>query len=169
VKDDAGRWYEKVRNYRRNAKAFTDSLPDLQEGLAEYNRNINRIIEIANENAVELILVTQPFMWGREISKKEEDLLWFGEIGKFTQGESDTYYSVSALADGMNRYNAELLSICEDRGIVCIDLASMLPKGTVSFYDDVHFNEPGARSVATILAENILALKRLTESHGNLD
>ena len=165
VEDDAEVWYEKVRSYRRNAETIIDQLPDIQSGLDEYNRNVNKIIDVANDNAVELILVTQPVMWGTEDSDGNEDLLWFGGIGDFTKGESDAYYSVPALAEGMNRYNAELLSICEERGSECLDLASLLPKGTLSFYDDAHFNEAGARAVAAILSEYVLASKRITEFH----
>lgn len=158
VKDDAGRWYEKVRRYRRNATTIRDRLPDLRPALEEYNSNIQRMIDIAQEHGVELVLMTQPVLWGPELSQDEEELLWFGGVGRFTKGEADVYYSVSALADGMNRYNAELLSICESRSVECIDLAAMLPKSTQTFFDDVHFNEPGARAVAGILVEELLGL-----------
>jgi hypothetical protein len=39
----------------------------------------------------------------------------------------------------------------------CYDLASVVPKSTASFYDDVHFNEEGARVVAAHLVDYLLS------------
>ena len=63
------------------------------------------------------------------------------------------YYTVRALNEGMTGYNAALLQVCKDRGVECIDLASLLPKDLTTFYDDEHFNENGAARVAEIVAE----------------
>jgi hypothetical protein len=51
----------------------------------------------------------------------------------------------------MIEFNAETLAICADRGLSCFDLAAVLPSDTTIFYDDVHFNEQGARAVAAAL------------------
>jgi hypothetical protein len=37
-------------------------------------------------------------------------------------------------------------------------LASGLPRDMSTFYDDVHFNESGARRVASVLAEEMMKL-----------
>ena len=67
------------------------------------------------------------------------------------------YYSPAALAKGLEAYNARLLDICRRRGAECVDLASMLAKDTSVFYDDLHFNESGARKVAAVLASYLAA------------
>ena len=162
VQDDAGYWYNEVRKYRKNAKKIISELPDITIGLEEYRKNINKIIDLIKEKNVRLILMTQPVMWNREISKEFEELLWTGGIGYFMIGKAEAYYSIDVLANVMGRYNKTLLKICIERHIECIDLASMLPKDTSIFYDDYHFNESGAKSVANIVAKYL----EKTLSHG---
>jgi lysophospholipase L1-like esterase len=153
IQDNAGIWYNEVRKYRKNAKKIITESPDMTIGLEEYRRNINKIIDVTNEKHVRLVLMTQPVMWDREISNELEDLLWLGGVGDFMNGKADTYYSIDVLSKAMKQYNDNLLDICIERHIECIDLASMLPKNIGIFYDDVHFNESGAKSVASIVAQ----------------
>lgn len=56
----------------------------------------------------------------------------------------------------MKRYNDAVLEVCKAEGLECIDL-SHLEEDTTVFYDDVHFNEAGARKVARILADYLQA------------
>ena len=68
--------------------------------------------------------------------------------GPAADPERQAYYATTALARGMAAFNAELLSACREHGIDCLDLAALLPADTTVFYDDLHFNEAGARAVA---------------------
>ena len=128
----------------------------MHTGLLEYRRNIEKIIDITNAHKIRLVLLTQPVIWDPEHSGAYDELLWMGGVGDFTTGQSDTYYSVKVLADAMHRYNQELLSICSERKLDCINLAALLPKDTTTFYDDVHFNESGAQKVAELVSQHIL-------------
>jgi lysophospholipase L1-like esterase len=153
VQDDAGNWYAEVRDYRRQAKKILSELPDMTVGLVEYRNNLHAIIDLVEGKNVRFVLMTQPVMWSGEGTKEYEELYWLGGIGDFMHGKADAYYSADVLANAMEQYNNALLEICTERQIECIDLASMLPKDTSVFYDDVHFNEPGAKRVADIVAE----------------
>jgi len=150
--DEAGRVYETWRENRRKASEIRTELPDLTSALNEYERNVNRLIDLARERGIRLILVTQPAMWSHDLSAELEALLWFGGIGDFQRETGVPYYSPAALAKGLRAYNERLLQICRSRGAECVDLASMLEKDTTVFYDDLHFNEHGARKVAAVLA-----------------
>jgi len=48
------------------------------------------------------------------------------------------------------------LRICQERRVECLDLAPLLEKDTTVFYDDVHFNESGARKVAQAVSRYVL-------------
>jgi hypothetical protein len=155
--DEAGMWYVDARNRRQNAKVMLDTLPDLSPALEEYRRNINEIANIAQRRSVRLILLTQPVLWDKDLDKSLEDLLLFGGTTRdFLQRGSDTYYSTRALAAAMDKYNDTLLSVCRTRQLECIDMASLLPKDTTVFYDDAHFNEPGAEKVASVITTYML-------------
>ena len=81
-------------------------------------------------------------------------LLWYGRIGNLQRADGTEYYSVEALARAMQLYNDTLMQTCASRNVECLDLAALVPKGTTSFYDDVHFNEQGSRIVARAVADN---------------
>lgn len=56
----------------------------------------------------------------------------------------------------MAAFNDTLLNVSQNRHLECVDLASMLEKDTIVFYDDAHFNESGSQKVAMILSEYLL-------------
>jgi lysophospholipase L1-like esterase len=153
AQDEAGEIYVKFRRHRQSAAEMRDDLPDLSSALGEYARNINRMIDVAGGRSVRLIFVTQPAMWRADLPEELEALLWFGGIGPFQDEPGMPYYSAKALAEGIDLYNATLLETCRERRVECLDLAAVLEKDTSVFYDDVHFNESGARRVATAVAE----------------
>ncbi|MGH9840741.1 MAG: SGNH/GDSL hydrolase family protein, partial [Blastocatellia bacterium] len=79
-----------------------------------------------------------------------------GGIGDFQKERGKPYYSAAALEKGMNAYNDVMLQVCRERSVECLDLAPMLEKDTTAFYDDVHFNESGARKVAEAVSRYLL-------------
>ena len=159
VQDMDGSVYERWRRLRREAPRIRHALPDLSSALGEYAVNLERIVDRAQERDTRIVLVTQPSLWRGDLSPALEGLLWMGvvELGR-------EYYSAAALEEALDRYNATLLEVCGRRGIPCVDLASVLPKDETVFYDDVHFNESGARQVARVLTKDLLA-RGLVEIH----
>jgi lysophospholipase L1-like esterase len=61
------------------------------------------------------------------------------------------------MAKAMEMYNRTLLDFCRQSGLECYDLASHIPKDTSAFFDEVHFNEAGARLVAQNLKQYLLS------------
>lgn len=164
IEDRDGRIYITWREHRRHAGEIRDELPNLSPALEEYARNINQIIDIAQEKAVRLIFMTQPTLWKPGLPQNLEALLWLGGIGDFQKESGKPYYSAAALEKGMKAYNDTLLRVCQERRIECLDLASRLEKDTTVFYDDVHFNESGARKVAEALSRYMIERGSFRES-----
>jgi len=156
LQDDTGSVLERWRENRRQATDIRTAMPDLSAGLRSYEDNLNQMADLALAQSVRLIFVTQPSMWRAGLPQELNSLLWMGGIGNFQEHSGAAYYSPEALADGMERYNRLLLKVCERRGVECVDL-SHLEKDTSVFYDDVHFNESGARKVAAAITAHILS------------
>ena len=148
--DENGGVFNRRRAQRKNA-AIREKLPDLSAALDEYSQNLNTIVDIADAHDVRLILVTQPFLWRGDLTKEEEDLLWWG----WGPGR-EYFYSVEALIDGLSAYNERVQQICRQRQVECIDLANTLPQDTTVFFDDVHFTERGNEQVARFVADYLL-------------
>jgi lysophospholipase L1-like esterase len=158
VQDDSGKVIIKWRELRRNAKSIRHALPDLASALEEYARNINRMIDMGRDKSVRLIFLTQPVMWKPGLPKELHDLMWSGGVGNFREGIESEFYSVEALALGMQIYNEKLKEVCRMREVECFDLASSLPapQDTTIFYDHCHFNENGSKEVADAVAHYML-------------
>jgi hypothetical protein len=133
IEDKAGQNYVTWRKHRHEAVKLINKLPDLSLALEEYARNINKMVEIAQKNSIRLIFITQPTLWKPDLSADLDALLWLGGIGDFQMENHPS-------------------NICQKRHLECVDLASILQKDTTVFYDDVHFNESGARKVSEVLS-----------------
>ncbi len=172
VQDATGNMYVAWRENRKHAAELLDEVPDLAVGLEEYRRNLETMADLADRQSIRLILITQPTMWKADLTEQERDLLWMGWTGPSQSARATRYYSVEAMEKAMNRYNDTLLSVCEARKLTCIDLARQLPKDTTVFYDDVHFNESGARQVAAIITNHLSGARlpaRLTKAYAEVD
>jgi lysophospholipase L1-like esterase len=156
IEDEDGRIYITWREHRRRASEMRDAPPDLSSALEEYARNINMIIDLAQEKSVRPILMTQPTMWRTGLPQDLSALLWLGGVGDFQKESGKPYYSVTALEKTMKAYNDTLLRVCRERSLECLDLAALVEKDTTVFYDDVHFNESGARKVAEALSKYLI-------------
>ncbi len=156
IQDESGDIYIDARRRRREALK-EDHLPDLSRGLAAYAQNLEGIIDAAHNRGTKVVMMTQPSIWRHDLPPELDALLFMGGPigGDFyvTERKSDAYYSVGVLTDAMKQYNDELLRVCNERRVRCLDLASQISKDTSSFYDDVHFNEAGATKVAGALAD----------------
>lgn len=154
--DKAGKFYAERRKNRQNSSKIRNDLPDLSSSLNEYGDNIREIVSYAKNHNIRIILLTQPTLWKKDIPDELNKLLWFGGIGEYQIGRPREYYSVEALASGMQQYNDVLLDICQSTNTECINLASLLQKDTTVFYDDCHYNYNGSQKVASIIADYLL-------------
>jgi lysophospholipase L1-like esterase len=148
VQDETGNLFVNLRNLRKGALEIVEHLPDLTSGLEEYKKNLNAIIDIAQSRSTRIVFITQPSLWKQDMTEKEKDLIWNGWI---ESPKSKRYYSEIALMRGMQAYNDTLLQVCKVRGVECIDLASVLPKDSTIFYDDVHFSDKGSLMTADVI------------------
>ena len=156
VQDEAGEAYREWQRHRQRAGRLLDSLPDLSVALDEYEGSLMAMTEVARRKAVRLILVTQPTMWRTDLPPELQARLWLGGVGDFMNVQGQPYYSVRALTEALTLYNDRMRKVCAATRTECIDLAAQLPQDTRAFYDDVHFNENGARLVADIVATRLL-------------
>jgi hypothetical protein len=60
----------------------------------------------------------------------------------------------------LERYNDVVRRMCADRGLPMIDLARLMPKNSLYFYDMSHFTNAGAEEVAGLLAPPMIRILR---------
>lgn len=144
--------------YYADAAAFQASLPLLEpdlettpSGLAHYARNVVSLAGLCKEHGIRPLFATQPSMFPASPSPEELRAYWGCTVG-------DSRISAANFVALLARVNAQLLATCRAHGYACADVAGAVPKGFASFYDQVHFNEAGARRLAEELVEPVCAL-----------
>jgi lysophospholipase L1-like esterase len=153
IQDRQAGWVRQRRATRHLMLRRYGALSDIPAGLDgathTYQDTIRRIIEVCHNNGQHLLLMTQPAMFRSNLSQQEQALL--------CQCFENGAYDPRTLAAVMDKYNAALLDVCREDHVDCIDLASMLPKDTSVFYDDVHFNVSGCDRVARIVSDFLVS------------
>ncbi len=141
--DGIGNTLVENRLKRQNAENWITEIPDLTLALEDYERSLERVIELSIEKNSTLIFMTQPYLYKENMTSEEDASLWmtydFGEI----------YYPTETMIYSMEEFNKIPLKICENnKDVFCIDLEKKVPKTLDYTYDDMHFNENGASFVA---------------------
>jgi hypothetical protein len=133
-----------------------DSFP----GLLSFKRNLNTLIDLARMDGTKVILMTQPNLYSDSIStagKRSLRMLNQEAIGP------DKQWSYRTALNGFRQYRRALLEIAAERGVICIDLESRIPKTTDYFYDDVHYQNRSFDLVAGIVSEGLIEGKVVSE------
>lgn len=141
--DGIGNTLLENRLKRQNSENWVNEIPDLTLTLEDYERNLERVIELSEDKNSSLLFMTQPYLWKENMTSEEDASLWM------TYDFGDIYYPTETMIYSMNEFNKILLKVCENsKNIFCIDFEKKVPKTFNYLYDDMHFNENGASFVA---------------------
>jgi lysophospholipase L1-like esterase len=146
-------YYEGQARFQASLPLRTEELRVTAEGLAHYARNVVSLAGICRAHRIAVLFTTQPSMFPEAPSAEELAAFW----GCHTGDRALTAANFVAMLTALNEH---LLATCSRHGVPCVDLAREVPKGLGWFYDQVHFNEAGARRVAQALVEPVRALLR---------
>lgn len=147
----------KTRRAKVRPDDFVNDLPDMAPRRARFRANLARIV--AASHGATVVFVTQPSLWKLDPTPDELAFMYMGGFGSPDVWEKDPrnkWMTPQAMLRALTAYNEETLSFCAARHLMCVDLASSLPKESTYFYDDAHFSDAGARAVADIVARKLL-------------
>lgn len=95
------------------------------QSLDAYKMRVQQLAEKCIKNGIKPIFATQPLIYG---------------------GEG---WAI------MQLYNEVVRLYCNENNLVCIDVANLLPKKAIYYYDEMHYTNKGAAAVAEIIYEKI--------------
>lgn len=148
--DSVGNTIAESRLDRKKSNSIINATPDLGIVLEDYERNINRLIEISRASSASVLFATQPYLWKENMSEEEDSSLWM------PTDFNGNFYTTEVMINSMKEFNFRLAEVCaKNKEILCLDLEKNIPKSLDYFYDDMHFNEKGAKLVARQFAEFI--------------
>jgi lysophospholipase L1-like esterase len=132
-------WY-----FRGREEITTDFFP----WLIIFERNLNSIIDIAQLDGAQVVLMTEPFLVKERITANERNALIMLNVEAIGR---DKRWSLETALNGMRKYNEKIREVAKSRGVYLIDLEKDIPKTLEYFKDDVHFTD----KTFDIVAENI--------------
>jgi lysophospholipase L1-like esterase len=96
------------------------------------------------------VFLTQPnqFGYGR-------DPVTGADLALYPVDSTDSGFNGQLIWEVEERYNDVVRGICAEKGLPMIDLARMMPKNSLYFYDMSHFTNQGAVKVADLVGEQL--------------
>lgn len=113
-----------------------------QQYLSSYQSRLEQIITLARENGIEVVLITQPALYGYGVDP-ETGIDWARIAVRNLDGE--TQWEILQL------YNDVTRQVGAANDVMVIDLAAELQKDSNYYYDMLHFTPAGAQLVAQII------------------
>lgn len=143
--NDANFRKEKYQEFARMHKTLpkTDLMKVPKACLDDFTENISEIIMECQLSSMPLIFLSQPTSFDKNRIGQDD-----GVVNIVNRKNQDTLYSLSALEEGMNAFNEELVTLCDRYNIPVIPLHKYMPKDKSIFYDHCHYHKAGSHAIA---------------------
>jgi lysophospholipase L1-like esterase len=132
----------------------TDQQPRLD--LTAYANNLKSIVAVARAHGAQVVLMTQQTTWNDPANPHLKDWQW-------TICRSGQRYREDLMMKALEALNDQMRQVAREYSLPLYDLARTMPKSREFFYDDVHFNDEGARVAGLQLATLIHPTKGSSE------
>jgi len=113
--------------------------------LASYATNLRSIIAVGRAAGARVVLMTQATTWNSEVDPTASEWHWM-------RLRQSGVYREDLMNAALESYNDVMRDLAATEDVELVDLAATMPKSLEFFYDDVHFNDAGARAAAAALA-----------------
>jgi lysophospholipase L1-like esterase len=118
----------------------------LLPGLPEYRDNLKKLIALARASGARPIFMTQPLLFETTPywEKMDGGIYWMRKVR--------SKVSAAMMRKFLDAYNQELLTVCAEEKVDCLDLARLIPSTPKFYYDTMHFTEVGNQLVSDLVA-----------------
>jgi lysophospholipase L1-like esterase len=123
------------------------SIARLKPDVERYGTRVSKIIALCRSANILPIFITQPSILGDTI----DDVTGYNLANFPYRNVSGKLYWAE-----LKLYNDETKRICNEEGVMVMDLANLLPKSSRYFYDLLHFNNAGCRKIVELLSPQLV-------------
>ncbi len=149
----AERWYYALRVREM------DYPLDRYLSLPDYEENLRSLVECVRRDTPNVVLVLEPSLYREDMPAEELRRLKFGKY--FSRVRHDYFHqeypSARSLGNAMQAYHAAMRRVAAECHAPVADADGRVEKSLRCFVDDVHYTPEGARQVAQVVAEAIMA------------
>ena len=145
VQNELRAW--QIRQASRSMNVL-DRIPD--ENVRRFQADLTALVEQLKSRGIPVVLMTHATRFGKHVAPEERPMLvaW-RKFYPMLQEEG--------FLDMERRMNDAIRSVAAAYGTQLIDLAEKMPSGPDYFAEFVHFTDRGARTAASIIADEIFA------------
>jgi len=116
------------------------------DSLPFFAARLEKLVKVCRDHGIEPVLITQPTLYGPGV-----DPVTGVDLAAVRVGDKNGRFMFQAL----DLYNGVTRQVAKKNGALLIDLARELPRDSTSYYDYLHYTEPGAATVAGIVARDL--------------
>ncbi|WP_431214537.1 SGNH/GDSL hydrolase family protein [Puia sp. P3] len=113
--------------------------------LDAYRGRLLQLVDTCLAWHISPVLMTQPNLFGAG-----KDPVTHADLELYPTDPGDHDMNGKLIWAMLEQYNDVVREVCREKGILLIDLARMMPKNSLYYYDMSHFTNEGARLVAEI-------------------
>ena len=126
-------------------KEINEHLRSQDKYIVSYGQRLAQLADTCLQNNILPVFITQPCLYGYGRDSITGANLATAKLEDSMNGK--------LLFDILQMYNGKMKEVCTNKKIPCIDLAALMPKNSLYYYDQTHFTNDGAKLVAWILQE----------------
>ncbi len=126
-------------------------LSQQQPYLETYRSRLSQLADTCLAWHILPVFITQPNQFGEGL-----DSLTGADLALFPADPGDKTINGKLIWDMLEEYNNVTRSVCAQKQLPVIDLALLMPKNSLYYYDMSHFTNQGAEKVADILASGLI-------------
>lgn len=123
--------------------------------LEAYRDRLQQLVDTCLAWHILPVLMTQPNLFG--VGK---DPVTHADLELYPTDPKDRDMNGRLIWEMLEQYNDVVRAVCAERGATLIDLARMMPKNSVYYYDMSHFTNAGAMLVAQLVAGRLMPVLR---------
>jgi hypothetical protein len=146
----------RLRAMRQQAKTVKSSVAAPAAMLNNFAKSLESCIQTCKKAGARVLVVAQPWLDVKCLTKEEESRLWLGAEGDPHNQNVSTYYSAEVFSQLMMKVNGVAARVAQENGAEIVQVQSRLQPPAACFYDDAHFTPYGAAIVADILSSTLL-------------
>ncbi len=115
--------------------------------LGSFRKRLNELIELCTKYNIQPLLITQPSIFGDGTLGGGDPAI---DFHVFKTRENGQLFWMK-----LELYNNITKEVAREKQVPCIDLATLMPKDTLYYYDIVHYTNEGAQKVACIIYDGM--------------
>lgn len=135
------------------AYAFRPRELDFDAAVADFERRLTQLAELAKAKKIPLTLVTQPVLWEDFLDAIGQNKLLFARVYPYPR--TWDLLTATKLRKIMYQYNEAIRLVAAKTDTDFVDPATEMNGRQEYFYDDFHLNELGCQRLATLLARHL--------------